>query len=80
MDRKNTLIKINSKISDEQTSKIIKTVSAFEGVISVEIEDNILTYEISEWASDYDIMVEILNSLEDIGLDSDPLFEVVEEL
>ncbi len=80
MDRKNTLIKINSKISDEQISKMIKTVSAFEGVISVKIEDNILTYEISEWASDYDIMVEILNSLEDIGLDSEPLFEGGEEL
>lgn len=80
MDRKNTLIKINSNISNEQISSIIKKVSAFEGVISVSVEDNVLTYEISEWASDYDIMVEIMNALNNDGLDSEPLFEGGERL
>ncbi len=80
MNEANTLLKINSKITDEQIVKITKTVSTFEGVISVKIEDNILKYEISEWASDYDIMVEIMNVLESEGLDLEPLFEGGEEL
>lgn len=79
MNRERTLIKINSNISDEQIIKIIKTVSAFEGVISVQIDDNILRYDISEWASDYDIMVEIMEVLEKDGLDSEPLFAGGEE-
>ena len=79
MNRERTLIKINSNISDEQIIKIIKTVSAFEGVISVQIDDNILRYDISEWASDYDIMVEIMEVLEKNGLDSEPLFAGGEE-
>lgn len=80
MEGKNTLIKINSQISDEQCAKIIKTVSNFEGVISVKIDGDILRYELSEWASDYDIMVEIMNALESEGLDSEPLFEGGEEM
>ncbi len=80
MGKNNTLIKINSQISNEEISRIIKTASNFEGVISVKIKDGVLSYEISEWASDYDIMVEIMNALQDEGLDFEPLFEGGEEV
>ena len=54
------------------TSEEIKKIS---GLVSVEIKENILYYEYLENASDYDIMVAIMNYLDSLGIDSEPLFE-----
>ena len=59
----NTIIKINSQLSQEDVKNIISKADKLEGVISVKIdvEKGLLRYEISEWASDYDVMVAIMN-------------------
>ena len=75
-----TKIKINSQISQASLKEIISKASAFEGVISVKESNGILSYEISEWASDYDIMVQIIALFEDDGFDVEPLFEGGEEV
>lgn len=75
-----TYVKINSELNDLVKKQIISKIEGFEGVVSVKIGSNILDYEISEWASDYDVMVMILNSLEEMGLDSEPVFDGEEEI
>ncbi len=78
----NTIIKINSKISESQIKLITSKAEKLEGVISVkiDIETSLLTYSISEWASDYDIMVAIMDIIEKENLDCEPLFEGAEEM
>lgn len=80
MSNDKTLIKINSEIPSDKLKEIISKANAFEGVISVKVDDGILYYDISEWASDYDIMVEILKLFEDDGFDVEPIFDGAEEV
>ncbi len=75
-----TLIKINVSLTQEQVKAIISKTNVFEGVISVKVKDGILSYDLSEWASDYDVMVQILNALEEMGVDAEPLFDGSEEI
>lgn len=77
----NTKIKIIEKLSAEQLKNIVHKSQLLEGVISVKIDDcGILSYVISEWASDYDIMVAIMNIIEEDGFDCEPLFEGADEM
>ena len=53
----------------------LKEISALEGVMEVKVDNDILSYAIDEWASDYDIMVAIMNLLERKNVDSEPYFD-----
>ena len=53
----------------------LKEISALEGVTEVNVDNDILSYAIDEWASDYDIMVAIMNLLESKNVDSEPYFD-----
>ena len=75
-----TIIKVNANLSKDDVKKIISEVEKLEGVISVKIENNLINYEISEWASDYDVMVAIMNICESLSFDSEPLFEGAEDM
>ena len=76
----NTIIKINANLSKEDVKKIIAEVEKLEGVISSKIENNLLYYEISEWASDYDVMVAIMNICDSLSFDSEPVFEGADDM
>ena len=78
----NTIIKINSEISDDKIKIITSKCEMLEGVISIKIDKKtkLINYDISEWASDYDIMVAIMNVVEEEGLDCEPLFEGADEM
>ncbi len=78
----NTVIKINSKIDDNQIKNIINKCKEIEGVIDVNINklSNVLSYELTKWSSDYDVMVAVINILESFNIDSEPLFEGAEEM
>lgn len=80
MSKEKSLIKINSELTQSQTKEIISKIGAFEGVISPKIVDGVLSYDLSEWASDYDVLVEILNHLEEKGFDAEPLFVGAEKV
>ncbi|MBQ3235156.1 MAG: cadmium-translocating P-type ATPase [Clostridia bacterium] len=80
MSNERTLIKINSEVPSDKLKEILSKINAFEGVISAKVKDNLLQYELSEWASDYDIMVQIINAFEESGYDVEPLFEGGEEV
>ncbi len=78
----NTIIKINSQLSKEDINGIVSKAEKIEGVISVKINasDSLLKYEISEWASDYDVMVAIMNIVNEFNFDCEPLFEGADEM
>lgn len=77
----NTKIKIAGTLSVEKSKNIIKKSQQIEGVISVKIDNSgILSYDISEWSSDYDVMVAIMNIIEEEGFDSEPLFDGGDEM
>ena len=77
----NTKIKIVGTLSVEKSKYIIKKSEQIEGVISVKIDGSgILSYVISEWSSDYDVMVSIMNIIEEEGFDSEPLFDGGDEM
>ena len=77
----NTKIKIDGTLSVEKSKNIIKKSEQIEGVISVKIYNSgILSYDISEWSSDYDVMVAIMNIIEQEGFDSEPLFDGGDEM
>lgn len=76
----NTIIKINANLSKEDIKKIIAEVEKLEGVISSKIENNLLYYEISKWASDYDVMVAIMNICDSLSFDSEPVFEGADDM
>ena len=80
MNNEKTLVKINSLVPSEKLKNLVSKVNSFEGVISAKVSDNIISYELSEWASDYDVLVEILKLFEDEGYDVEPLFEGGEEV
>ena len=46
----------------------------------VTVEADLLTYYIDEWASDYDIMVAIMNALEEENIESEPYFDDNDEM
>ena len=70
-----TLIKILTQIDEEKIKEIKKAVSLLEGVDGVEISSGVIKYDLNEWASDYDVMVKILNLVEEMGVDCEPLFD-----
>ena len=76
----NTVIKINSKIEKNELDKVLSKCRQLEGVIGVKVDNNFLTYELDTWASDYDVMVAIMNFFDEIGVDTEPLFEGAEEM
>lgn len=76
----NTIIKINANLSKEDVKKIIAEVEKLEGVTSSKIENNLLYYEISKWASDYDVMVAIMNICDSLSFDSEPVFEGADDM
>ena len=76
----NTIIKINANLSKEDVKKITSEVEKLEGVISAKIENNLLSYEISEWASDYDVMVAIINICESLSFDSEPVYDGADDM
>ena len=76
----NTLIKINSKISEPDLRVILENAEKIDGVTKVSFNDDILSYSITEHSSDYDVMVKILDLIEDLGYDAEPLFEGAEEM
>ena len=58
----------------------LKEISALEGVMEVKVDNDILSYAIDEWASDYDIMVAIMNALEEENIESEPYFDDNDEM
>jgi hypothetical protein len=63
--------KIKILTENERVFDVVKKVKSYEGVSDVTVEADLLTYYIDEWASDYDIMVSVMNALEEAGIDSD---------
>ena len=75
-------IKIIDSIAEVQIDKIENSVKEISGVVDVsfDVENNILNYAIDMWASDYDVMVIIINLLSDnFNLESEPFFDDEEE-
>ncbi|MBR6737185.1 MAG: cadmium-translocating P-type ATPase [Clostridia bacterium] len=70
-----TVIKINGEVSDKTLKAVKEKVELLEGVISVSVKNGIVDYELNEWASDYDIMVSVLEIIADLGLDGEPVFD-----
>ena len=66
-------LKILSK-SDKFT-QTVKDLKLSEGITDITVDGDILTYYIDEWASDYDVMVNVMNVLEGVGVESEPFFE-----
>lgn len=55
--------------------EVIKQIRLIEGVVDVVVDGEFLTYELDEWASDYDVMVAIMNLLKDNSIESEPYFD-----
>ncbi len=70
-----TSIKIIGEIASGDIKQIKSKLQLLEGVTSVKIEDGVIIYELNEWASDYDVMVKIIETLQELGFDGEPLFE-----
>lgn len=70
-------IKVIGSLSVEVADKILKQLNKLEGITFVEYQNDysIISYGISEHASDYDIMVMILNVLTENGVEGEPLFD-----
>ena len=61
--------------ANDKLSEVINNVKLYEGITDVTVNNDILSYYIDEWASDYDIMVAVMNALEEAGIDSEPYFD-----
>ena len=61
--------------ANDKLSEVINNVKLYEGITDVTVNNDILSYYIDEWASDYDIMVAVMNALEDAGIDCEPYFD-----
>lgn len=70
-----TLIKILSSVSETKLKEIKQKISQLEGVEGVKINEDVISYDLNEWASDYDVMVKILEVLSELGVEGEPLFE-----
>lgn len=49
-------------------SDVLKTVKEIKGICSVQIEDGKIFYSIDEWASEYDVMTEVMRVVESFGM------------
>lgn len=70
-----TKIKILTETEREREKLLIQDITKLEGVIDCKIDGGIVSYEISEWASDYDLMVAVMGIVEENGLECEPLFD-----
>ena len=61
--------------ANDKLSEVINSVKLYDGITDVTVNNDILSYYIDEWASDYDIMVAVMNALEDAGIDCEPYFD-----
>ena len=74
------IIKMSIVLTEGQNIlEVIKKVKTFEGVVDVTLENGVITYYLDEWASDYDVMISIMNAWEEVGVDSEPCFDGEEE-
>ncbi|MBO5712840.1 MAG: hypothetical protein J6R88_01385, partial [Clostridia bacterium] len=71
--------KIKVLTEGQNILEVIKKVKTFEGVVDVTLENGVITYYLDEWASDYDVMISIMNALEEVGVDSETCFDGEEE-
>ena len=74
---KTTKIKVIGNVNSELSENILNGVKSINGIESVELSKDfsLISYQILEQASDYDVMVAILNVVNDFGLDAEPLFD-----
>lgn len=71
--------KIKILTNNADLTVVVNQIKLFEGVTSVSLSEDILSYYLDEWASDYDVMVAITNALTDAGVDSEPFFDEDDE-
>lgn len=67
--------KLNVLNNVDKLGDAIKEIKALEGLIDCDFNSGVLTYYLDEWASDYDLMVEIMNILERNNIDCEPYFD-----
>lgn len=75
LERRTVQVKLLAVDSDAKKAAI-KVVEKIEGVLSVNVSEEVLTAEIGEWASDYDVLVSIINGLsEELSVEVEPIIE-----
>ena len=67
--------KIKILTENANLNLVISELKTAETITDITINEDILTYSIDEWASDYDVMVYIMNTLEEKNIESEPFFE-----
>ena len=71
-------IKVLNTVKESAILNVENSIKEIKGVLDVkfDLENNVLTYVLDYWSSDYDVMVSILNVLSDVyQLEAEPYFE-----